>query len=92
MKLGDILGTLSPAYGLVTGHGLGGLARDLSPLFLLLSQMNKGHNNDGQTLGDMMHQQNFPEQGQHIPGQGGQYATPYVGMGYRTPFPGIHSR
>lgn len=33
MGLGDILGSISPAYGLISGKGLGGLARYLSPVF-----------------------------------------------------------
>lgn len=36
MGLGDILGTISPAYGAVTGQGLGGAALNMSPVYLLM--------------------------------------------------------
>ena len=42
--LGDILGSISPAYGVFTGKGLGGLARYLSPAFDIATLLG-GHGN-----------------------------------------------
>ena len=45
---GDILGSISPAYGIASGQGLGGMARNLSPAFLLLQALSKGGQGQGE--------------------------------------------
>jgi hypothetical protein len=44
LGFGDILGSISPAYGMISGNGLGGLMRYLNPPFAI-SQMIGGHDN-----------------------------------------------
>lgn len=35
MNLGALLGSISPGFGAITGQGLGGMARNLSPMYLM---------------------------------------------------------
>lgn len=45
---GDIMGSISPAYGAVSGQGLGGMARNLSPAFLLFQALSRGQHGGGE--------------------------------------------
>lgn len=43
MGLGDILGSISPAYGLISGQGLGSYLKYLSPAYDIFALANGGH-------------------------------------------------
>jgi hypothetical protein len=69
MDFGDILGSLSPAYGLATGDGLGSYLKYLSPAYDLLSLGGSGQSQAPQLQGpdmSMLNNESFSAPGPNI--------------------------